>query len=269
MAGRHLLQWGRRHLGTMSEISISTLRDIPLVEAGDDIAAIILKAAAGMGLGLGDGDVLVVAQKIVSKAEGRLVRLGDVEAGDEARELAAATDKDPRLVQLILDESSDVVRHKRGALIVRHRLGHVAANAGIDQSNIAHDGGEAALLLPRDPDASAAGLLAALERATGKRLGVIIADSVGQPWRMGSVGRAIGCAGVQVLDDLRGRTDMFGRELQSSMVNRVDSIAALATLAMGESVEGTPVAVVRGLPVPEETGTARDILRPIEQDLFA
>ncbi|MCZ6895662.1 MAG: coenzyme F420-0:L-glutamate ligase [Gammaproteobacteria bacterium] len=252
----------------MSDITISTLGGIPLIAADDDLAAIILKAAAADGLEFTDGDVLVVAQKIISKAEGRLTRLSDVEPGKAALALADETEKDPRLVQLILDESATVLRHKPGVIIVRHKLGHVGANAGIDQSNIAHDEGDAALLLPRDPDASAARLFDTLKEMTGKHVGVIIADSMNRPWRMGTVGGAIGCAGVQVLDDLRGAKDMFGRELKVAMVNRADSIAAMASLVMGETTERTPVALVRGLPVAAEGGSARDIMRPLEDDLF-
>ena len=252
----------------MSDITISTLGGIPLIAADDDLAAIILKAAAADGLEFTDGDVLVVAQKIISKAEGRLTRLSDVEPGEAALALADETEKDPRLVQLILDESATVLRHKPGVIIARHKLGHVGANAGIDQSNIAHDEGDAALLLPRDPDASAARLFDTLKEMTGKHVGVIIADSMNRPWRMGTVGGAIGCAGVQVLDDLRGAKDMFGRELKVAMVNRADSIAAMASLVMGETTERTPVALVRGLPVATVSGSARDIMRPLEDDLF-
>ena len=174
--------------------------------------------------------------------------------GAAAQALAARTEKDPRLVQLILDESACVLREKPGVLIVRPRLGHVGANAGIDQSNIEHDGGEAALLLPRDPDASAAALHAALRAATGRHVGVVIADSMNRPWRLGTVGGAIGCAGLEVLDDRRGQHDLFGRELKVTMINRADSIAALATLLMGESIEATPVALVRGFGVDAQGG---------------
>jgi coenzyme F420-0:L-glutamate ligase / coenzyme F420-1:gamma-L-glutamate ligase len=252
----------------MRQISISTLDGIPLIRAGDDLAAIILTAARDNGLVFSDGDILVVAQKIVSKAEGRLVPLATVEPGEEARALALRTDKDPRLVQLILDETDTVLREKPGVLIVRHRLGHVGANAGIDQSNIEHDDGEAALLLPRDPDKSAERLHQAIGTATGCHVGVLIADSLNRPWRLGTVGGAIGCAGFEVLDDRRGQHDLFGRELKVTMINRADSIAALATLLMGESIERTPAALVHGLPRDERTGRAADIMRPLVDDLF-
>ena len=208
----------------------------------------------------------MVAQKIVSKVEGRLVRLADVEPGDEARALAREADKDPRLVQLILDETETVMRVKPGVIIVRHRLGHVGANAGIDQSNI--EGEDSALLLPRDPDASAMTLHERLSVACGCHVGVIIADSLNRPWRLGTTGGAIGCAGLEVLDDRRGGEDMFGRELKVTLINRADSIAALATLLMGETDEGTPVAVVQGCAPDAAFGTAADIMRPLADDLF-
>jgi len=252
----------------MPHLSVTTLPDMPLVKAGDDLAALVLAALAREELALSDGDIIVLAQKIVSKAEGRLVSLASVAPGPEARDLAARTDKDPRLVQLIIDESSEVLRAKPGVIIVRHRLGHVGANAGIDQSNIEHIDGETALLLPRDPDASAVRLRDALVAASGRRVGVIIADSLNRPWRLGTLGGAIGCAGLQVLDDRRGGEDMFGRELKVTLINRADAIAAMATLAMGETTEGTPAALVRGFEPDAVDGRAAEIMRPREDDLF-
>lgn len=250
---------------------VVTLPGIPMVNPGDDLAELIGAALARAGLVLTDGDVIAVAQKIVSKAEGRLVALASVEPSDQARELAAATDKDPRLVRLVLDESTEVVRSKPGVLIVRHRLGLVGANAGIDQSNIEHgsDGSnEQALLLPLDPDASARALRARLEAASGVRLGVIVTDSSNRPWRLGTVGTAIGCAGIRALDDRRGGTDIYGRELAVTMINRADGLATLATLAMGETTERTPVAVIRGLPADDVDEPATSIVRPLAEDLF-
>lgn len=242
-----------------------------MVAAGDDLPALILGAVDAAGIVLVDGDIVCVAQKVVSKAEGRQVALRDVEPGDRARELAALTDKDPRLVQLVLDESTEVVRHKPGVLIVRHRLGLVGAHAGIDQSNIEHEAGgdgEHALLLPVDPDASARGIRAALEAATGRRLGVIVTDSHNRPWRLGTVGTAIGCAGIRVLDDRRGGVDLFGRELKVTLINRADALATMATLVMGETTERTPVALIRGLPPDDVDEPARSAVRPLEEDLF-
>ena len=231
-------------------------------------AAILLAALQRTGVALAEGDLLVLAQKIVSKAEGRLIPLATVSPSPRAVELANETDKDPRLVQLILDESTEVMRKKPGVLIVRHRLGNVGAHAGIDQSNIEHVGGEAALLLPVDPDASAQALHAKLHQATGLRLGVIIADSMNRAWRMGTIGGAIGCAGLKVLDDLRGTADIFGRELKVTIINRADSLAATACLLMGESVQQTPAVLIQGLPFASTTQTARDIIRPLADDMF-
>ena len=192
-----------------------------------------------------------------------------MQASEEALELAATTEKDPRLVQLILDESTAVVRHKPGVLIVRHRLGLVGAHAGIDQSNIEHDEDGSALLLPEDPDASAEQLRHTLAEASGCALGVLITDSANRPWRLGTVGIAIGAAGLDVLDDRRGGTDLYGRELKVTLINRADSIAAAATLAMGETAERTPAALVRGLPPAAHDGqSAAQIVRPLEEDLF-
>ena len=192
-------------------------------------------------------------------------------ASAEAKALAAETDKDPRLVQLILDESTEVLRQKPGVLIMRHKLGLVGAHAGIDQSNIDHDGGEQALLLPVDPDASAARFKADVEARTGREIGVIITDSANRPWRLGTIGIAIGAAGLTVLDDHRGGTDSYGRELKVTLINRADAIASMATMVMGETTERLPVAVVRGLPlIVGENGEqpAAVINRPLEEDLF-
>ncbi|MBT6675061.1 MAG: coenzyme F420-0:L-glutamate ligase [Proteobacteria bacterium] len=250
-----------------SQLSISTLSGIPMVKQGDDLAEIILDSLKRDELSLQSGDIVVVAQKIVSKAEGRLIRLKDVTPSEEALALASETEKDPRLVQLTLDESTKVVRQKPGILIVRHRLGHIGANAGIDQSNI-EDDDEYALLLPKHPDLSAENLKRKLDIALNCDVGVLITDSHNRPWRMGTIGGAIGCAGFQVIDDRRGLSDLFGRELKVTLINRADAIAALATLLMGETTEKTPVALVRGFPVDSEYGTADDINRPIEDDLF-
>ena len=245
------------------------LAGIKLVDAGDDLAALLLDAIAANDLALEDGDILTVAQKIVSKAEGRQVPLAGVSASPEAQRLAAETEKDPRLVQLILDESTEVVRQKPGVLIVRHKLGLVGAHAGVDQSNIDHGDEAEALLLPKDPDASAVRLRAALVAATGRAVGVLITDSANRPWRLGTVGIAIGAAGLDVLDDRRGGTDLYGRELKVTLVNRADSIAAAATLAMGETTERMPAALVRGLPSATRPGQrAADVVRPLEEDLF-
>lgn len=252
----------------INSLRFEVIPDIPLIKPGDPLAQIMLTAISGAGWDLIDGDILVVAQKIISKAEGRQVSLQDVVPSVEAERLAAETDKEPALCQLILDESAEVLRKKPGVIIVRHRLGHVGANAGIDQSNIEHSTGDSALLLPVDPDLSAQTLRREFFQATGKHIGVLIADSMNRPWRLGTVGNAIGCAGVHVIDDLRGGEDMYGRELKVAMVNRADSLTATATLLMGETTQRTPLVVVRGLPSVDSRETAADIIRPLEDDLF-
>ena len=241
---------------------------LPMIRAGDDLAGLIAEALPPAGLELADGDVVCIAQKIVSKAEGRAVPLARVQPGPEATRLARETDKDPSLVQLILDESTEVMRQRPGVLIVRHRLGFVCAHAGIDQSNIAQDDGECALLLPADPDASAAGLRARLQELTGADTGILITDSHNRPWRLGTIGTAIGVAGMGVLDDRRGTTDLYGRELRVTVSNRADAVAAAATLLMGETTEKIPVVIARGVVPVDSDDTAASINRPLEEDLF-
>ena len=253
-------------------LSVQALSGIPMIRSGDDLPGIIAATLDAAAVSLRDGDVICVAQKIVSKAEGRLVALAKVTPSPEAVALARETDKDPRLVQLVLEESTEVVRKKPGVLIVRHRLGLVGANAGIDQSNIEHGGDgpehEHALLLPQDPDASARRIRQALETWSGARLGVVITDSSNRPWRLGTIGAAIGCSGIRVLDDRRGGHDMFGRELKVTVVNRADALATAAILVMGETTERTPVALIRGLPPDDDDEPARLVIRPLEEDLF-
>jgi len=239
-----------------------------MVRAGDDLAELIADALERSDYELADSDIVCVAQKIVSKAEGRLIALASVTASAEAVELARETDKDPRLVELILQESTELLRKKPGVLIMRHRLGLVGAHAGIDQSNIDHEEGECALLLPVDPDHSARQLQSALAARTGAKVAVIITDSANRPWRLGTTGIAIGAAGLTVLDDQRGGSDLYGRELKVTLINRADSIATAATLVMGETTERIPVAIVRGLPTADDGQTAQMINRPLEEDLF-
>lgn len=252
----------------MSRFEVVALPGLPMVAPGDDLTGILLEGVRANDLMLTDGDIIVVAQKIVSKAESRQVPLASVEASTEAQQLAVEVDKDPRLVQLILDESTEIVRKRPGILIVRHNLGFVAANAGIDQSNIDHEHGEDALLLPMDPDASAETLRREVAERTGINVGVLIADSHNRPWRLGTVGTAIGSAGLTVLDDYRGGEDLFGRELKVTLINRADALAGAATLVMGETTEAIPAALIRGLPVDSSAGNAKDINRPIAEDLF-
>ncbi len=247
---------------------ILPVEGLPLFKEGDDFNNIFLDSLHANALTLEDGDIIAIAQKVISKIEGRLVHLADVTPSAEAYELAEEVDKDPRIVELILQESTEIVRKKQGVLIVRHRLGHVGANAGIDQSNIKHSVAGSALLLPLDPDRSAARLQTEIAMATGKRVGVLITDSANRPWRLGTVGIALGASHLTVLDDRRGGFDLHGRELKITMINRADSIAAIATLAMGETDERIPVVIVRGANSAACDQTAAAINRPLEDDLF-
>ena len=243
------------------------LPGIPMVREGDDIATLI--AAALEGRGLGSGDVLVVAQKIVSKAEGRTVDLATVTPSAEAEALAAEVGKDPRLVEVVLRESVRVVRSRPNLIIVQHRLGFVMANAGVDQSNVAPaDGVHRALLLPKDPDASAEAIRARLQQRFGARIGVIISDSFGRAWRRGTRGVAIGAAGLPSLIDLRGKTDLFGRILEVSIIGFADEIAAAASLLQGQAAEAQPVVLVRGLEWSAPEAPAAVLVRSEEEDLF-
>jgi coenzyme F420-0:L-glutamate ligase/coenzyme F420-1:gamma-L-glutamate ligase len=249
------------------ELSLFAVPGIPLIHRGDDLVQVLLAALSTAGQQLQDGDVLVIAQKLVSKAEGRTVALSSVVPSPQAIELAAVTDKEPAIVQLILDESSAVLRHRPGVIIVEHRLGFVAANAGIDRSNVDPDS-DLVLLLPKDPDGSAAAIRAGLQRALQVRLGVIIADSVGRAWRMGTTGMTLGSSGVEALANLRGRADMFGRILQVSEHAVADAIAAAAELIIGEADEATPVVVARGLNQGRSEQDSKVLLRPAADDMF-
>ena len=254
--------------GMQPNLAVLPITAFPVVAAGDDLVTLITDALSASGLALEDGDILVVAQKIVSLCEGRIVRLDEVTVSKAAEELAIETEKDPRLVELILKESSEVIRKKPGVIIVRHRLGFVGANAGVDQSNIDHADGECALLLPENPDLSAQSLRESLSLVSGKSVGVVISDSMNRPWRLGTVGVAIGSAGIDVLEDRRGDADIYGRELKVTMSNRADAIASAAVLVMGETTERIPAAIVRGFEVENSTQLARDCIRPVEEDLF-
>jgi coenzyme F420-0:L-glutamate ligase/coenzyme F420-1:gamma-L-glutamate ligase len=241
-------------------LQLFALPGLPMVQAGDDLAAQLSAAMARAGLAPEPGDVLAIAQKIVSKAEGRSIALASVAPSQAARDLATQTGKDARLVELILSESERVVRARPNLIIVKHRLGFVMANAGIDQSNVGEDGH--ALLLPRDPDASAAALAARLG------LPVVITDSFGRAWRRGTVGVAIGAAGLPALQDLRGRPDLFGRALMVSITGFADEIAAAAGLVMGQGAEGIPAVLLRGLAWSGAVNPAAELLRPAQEDLF-
>jgi coenzyme F420-0:L-glutamate ligase/coenzyme F420-1:gamma-L-glutamate ligase len=252
-----------------AELRLVALPGLPLVRQGDDLVRLILEAVGRSGERLRDGDVLVIAQKIVSKTEGRAVRIDSVVPSARAVQLATETGRDPRIVELILAESEEVLRASRDVIVVVHRLGFVMANAGIDQSNVAQgDGAGIALLLPRDPDATCMALREALRRRTGADLGIIINDSHGRPFRTGTVGVALGVAGLPGLLDLRGRPDLFDRRLQSTEIGYADEIASAASLLMGQADEGRPVVLVRGVPLAQRDGDARELIRPRSRDLF-
>lgn len=255
---------------TAKSVSITPVEGLPLFGPGDDLAAAIIAALGAAGAGLVENDVVVVAQKIVSKVEDRTVALASVTASDAARDRAASTGKDPAVVELIQRESAEIMRAVPGVVIARHRTGHVTANAGIDASNVAaSDGPDTVLLWPEDPDASAQRLRQALQAHFGVTLAVVISDSLGRAWRMGTTGTAIGSAGLKPVRDRRGETDLFGRVLQATVIGVADEIAAAASLVIGEAAEGTPAAIVRGATYDrDEAAGVGSILRPLAEDLF-
>jgi coenzyme F420-0:L-glutamate ligase/coenzyme F420-1:gamma-L-glutamate ligase len=250
-------------------LQLLALQDFPLVEPGDSLGQLLLDCLSANHLQLQDGDVLVLAQKIVSKAEGRYARLAEVEPGPDAIALAAKTDKDPRQVELILRESREVLRSRPGVIIVEHKLGYVHANAGIDKSNISQsDTDPRVLLLPEDSDRSAEALRLSLGSASGAEIAVIINDSAGRAWRSGTVGMAIGCAGLEPLESKIGDPDLFGRELEITEVAVADELAAAASFVMGQADEACPVVLIRGARwKPANTGFGA-LLRPREMDMF-
>jgi len=252
----------------MSQLILTTLPNVPLVKRGDDVTRLILNGLRAAEIELRDGDVLVIASKIVSRAEGRAARLSEVTPTARALELARETDKDAREIELMLQESSEVVRVRKGLIVTRHRLGFVSANAGIDHSNVQEGADEFVLLLPRDPDATAEDTRKQVERETGKQVAIIIADSHGRPHRLGTVGIAIGCAGIPALEDWRGRQDLFGYELKYTDIGLADMLASAATLLFGQAREGTPIVHVRGAMWHGEPNNARTLVRPKEMDLF-
>jgi len=256
----------------MVSVSLHALDNVPEVAPGDDLATIACDAMAAGGVALDDGDVLVLAQKIVSKAEGRYVRLADIAPTQEAMEHARVCGKDPRLVELILRESVAVLRCVPGVIIVRHRLGLVLANAGIDHSNLPDDpdgsDGGRVLLLPQAPDDSARRLRDAIAARTGRTLAVLIIDSLGRAWRKGTVGTCIGAAGFRALWDRRGEPDLYGRTLQATVIGLGDALAAASSLVMGEAAEGRPLVLAKGLSAMAGAGCAADLVRPVSEDLF-
>jgi len=250
---------------------LTPLPDIPLVRTGADLVKIIFTGLSAGGINLQDGDILVLAQKIVSKAEGRWVNLNSIQPSPQATTLSQEIEKDARIVELVLRESNQVLRTRPGTIIVEHRLGFVCANAGIDHSNVAGKGDfseEWVLLLPEDPDASAQAIRKDLEANSGIRLGVMIIDSHGRAWRQGVVGVAIGLAGMPGVVDMRGKSDLFGYILKITAIGAADELAAAASLVMGQADEATPVVHVRGFPYPLRDGNLKELIRPKDQDLF-
>lgn len=254
-------------------LTLTPLFGIPLVQPGDDLPELIWRALLMAHVVLQDGDVIIVAQKVVSKAEGRQVHLAQVSPSVRALELAAASGKDARLVELILSESREVLRVRPGTIIIEHRLGFVCANAGIDHSNVnpvpgGSDGEDWVLLLPQNPDQSADWIRKHLVRVSGMQVGVLIIDSHGRAWRLGTMGISIGLAGLPGLVDLRGTPDLFGFRLRITQVGAADELAAAASLVMGQAAEGTPVVHARGFPYPLREGSVEELFRPREEDMF-
>ncbi|MFW5709016.1 MAG: coenzyme F420-0:L-glutamate ligase [Chloroflexota bacterium] len=251
----------------LHQLTVAALPDIPLVKPGDDITTIILRGLDRAKITLADDDIIVIASKIVSKAEGRIAKLSDVTPSEEAVKVAEKTRKDARVVQLVLDESVSISRMAPGVLVTQHRLGFVSANAGIDQSNVSEDRDDI-LLLPENPDETAHQIVADLYAHSGARVAVVISDSHGRPFRMGNIGVAIGLAGMPGLLDLRGQPDLFGRELKISLLGFGDLVASAAHLLSGEGNEGRPVVLLRGLSLERTDGNAGELNRPAQQDLY-
>jgi coenzyme F420-0:L-glutamate ligase/coenzyme F420-1:gamma-L-glutamate ligase len=257
-------------MGTAGKLELIALQGVGRIAPGDDLALRIVRAAAQTGIALADGDVLAVAQKVVSKSEGRFAVLDDVTPSPRAMDLAATCLKDARLVELVLRESREVLRAVPDVLIVEDRRGLVLANAGIDQSNVEPDaaGRARVLLLPEDPDASAQRLRTRIRALAGVEAGVLVNDSIGRAWRLGTVGTCIGASGLPGLLDLRGSRDLNGRALQTTEVGYADELAAAASLLMGQAGEGRPVVLIRGAALPRTDGNARELQRTRDKDLF-
>ena len=248
---------------------MQALPGLPAIKPGDDPVTLIEAGLTRADIALQTGDVLVVSSKIISKAENRFVDLRTITPSPEAQTLALTVQKDPRLVELILRNSSTVSRIAPGVLIVRHHLGFTSANAGIDASNVGEDSEGIVLLLPEDPDRTAADLREHLESRHHVRLGVVISDTHGRPFRFGNIGVAVGLAGIPALIDQRGDHDLFGRELKATVTPLADELAAAAGLISGQADEGQPVVLIRGVAWETVQHTAKDLIRPPEMDLYA
>lgn len=256
---------------TKMALTLTPLKQIPLIQTGDSLPAIILNSIKTESITIENGDIFIIAQKIVSKSEGRMVNLTTIQPSEYALQLSKITLKDPRFVELVLRESNQVIRTRENTLIVEHKNGFICANAGIDHSNVMGSDGNPEdwyLLLPEDSDRSADLIRSSLETSSGKRIGVMIIDSHGRAWRMGTVGIAIGLSGMPGLVDLRGKTDLFGYSLKITQVGAADELAAAASLMMGQAAEGSPIIHARGFPYPLRDGNLQELIRPIDQDLF-
>jgi coenzyme F420-0:L-glutamate ligase / coenzyme F420-1:gamma-L-glutamate ligase len=252
-------------------LTLQPIPHIPVIRPGDHLADILFNAIQSIPLTLIEGDILVVAQKIVSKAEGRLVNLSQIEPSNRAIELAKKVGKDPRFIEVVLRESSEVLRTRPGTIIVEHKRGFICANAGIDHSNVAGEWGNPedwVLLLPEDADSSAESLRVCLEEKFNCRLGVLIIDSHGRAWRNGVVGMTIGLSNVPGIVDMRGQPDMYGYRLRVTTIAAADELAAAASLVMGQAAEGTPVIHARGFPYPLRPARLSELIRDKEMDLF-
>ncbi len=253
----------------MKNLQLIAIEGIPLIEPGDNLDKIIIQAVKEQKIKLKSGDILVIAQKIVSKSENRYAYLKEVIPSSEAFRIAKKTEKDPKLVQLILNESARVIRYKKGLMVVENKLGFVHANAGIDKSNIEiNNDNPKVLLLPKNPDGSALSIKKGIFRKIELNLGIIINDSSGRAWRKGIVGIAIGSSGVEALSDLRGKTDLYGNTLEITEVGKADEIASAASLLMGQADEGFPVILVKGVTASNEVSDVKSLLRDRSEDLF-
>lgn len=246
---------------------VQAISGVPMVQAGDDLPKLILDALKNSDMSLETGDIFVIASKIVSKSEGRIVALADVNPSEEAYRVALEVDKDPRIVELVLAESEAISRQRKGVLVTEHRLGFVSANSGLDASNV-DDTNANVLLLPINPDESAQKIREALESATGQKIAIVITDTHGRPFRLGNTGVAIGIAGMQALWDRRGERDLFGREMMATILGYGDLVASTAHLVMGEGAEGLPLVLIRGLKFPHGEGKASDLNRPRDMDMY-
>jgi coenzyme F420-0:L-glutamate ligase/coenzyme F420-1:gamma-L-glutamate ligase len=252
-------------------LTLTPLNNFPFIQKGDDLSACIQASLESTNITLRDGDILVLAQKIVSKAEGRQIHLDSIKPSDEAIRYASLCEKDPRLVELILQESNSVLRVHPGTIIVEHRLGFICANAGIDHSNVSGENNlkeDHFLLLPENPDLSASVLRRKLKNIFGINLAIMIIDSHGRAWRLGVAGISIGFSGIPGLVDMRGKPDLFGTQLRITQIAVADELAGAASLVMGQASEGLPVIHVRGFPYTLRDGNLKELIRPTDEDLF-